>query len=281
MPRLLNADCHIHSEHSDGADGVFQMVEAGAKAGLDVMVMTDHLTLPYELDPTSDVSIPVAQLPFYRADVLAMDHLSRSKGGPEVLLGFECDWYPGCEGNIERWTVGAKVLLGSVHWVSGEGSEGWMDDDRDLHVWEELGADEVWRLYVDAWCRACESPANFDVMAHPDLARRFEAEGHAATIDLAPLYDRMAECAHDLGKRVELSTAGLRKPFHDYYPALALLERFRRAEVPITIGSDAHVAGDVAFGLADARRHAYEVGYRSQQVPHADGSWEECLLVEE
>lgn len=275
MTRLLHADCHVHSSYSDGEDDLLAMVEAGIAAGLDVMVLTDHLTLPTAMDPTADVSVAARDLPFYRADVLALDHLSRAKGGPEVVLGFECDWYPGSEANIARWSAGAKVRLGSVHWVGG----GWMDDAQDLSVYEELGADELWRRYVDAWCSACESPANFDVMAHPDLARRFEAEGWAPTIDLAPLYDRMAECAHDTGKRIELSTAGLRKPFADYYPARPLLERFRRAEVPITLGSDAHRACDVAFGLADARAHALEIGYREQQVPHADGSWETCTLA--
>ena len=275
--RYLNADCHLHSEYSDGESTMLAMVEAGAAAGLDVMVMTDHLTLPQTIDPTADVSIQERALPAYRADVLALDHLSRAKGGPEVVLGFECDWYPGCEEHIARWSAGAKVRLGSVHLVSGE----WIDDPDDLSIFEELGADEVWRRYVDAWCAACESPANFDVMAHPDLARRFEAEGWAPTIDLTPLYDRMAEAAHDTGRRVELSTAGLRKPFHDYYPARALLERFFAAEVPLTLGSDAHAARDVAPGLDAARAFAYEVGYRTQQVPHSSGEWELCSLISE
>ncbi len=273
--RFLNADCHVHSDYSDGDDTILAMVEAGAAAGLDVMAMTDHLTLPKEIDPTADVSVQERALPAYRADILALDHLSRSKGGPEVVLGFECDWYPGCEEHIARWSAGAKVRLGSVHLLGSW----WIDDADDLSIYEELGADEVWRRYVDAWCAACESPANFDVMAHPDLARRFEAEGWPATIDLAPLYDRMAEAAHSTGRRVEISTAGLRKPFDDYYPARALLERFRAAEVPITIGSDAHTTADLAYRLDAARAYALEAGYATQDVPHADGEWETCALA--
>ncbi len=272
--RFLNVDCHVHSDYSDGDDALLAMVEAGAAAHLDVMVMTDHLTLPRAMDPAADVSVAERALPFYKADVVAADHMSRAKGGPEVVLGFECDWYPGCEDKIERWSAGAKVRLGSVHWID----HGWMDDPEDLSLWEELGADELWRRYVDAWCAACESPVNFDVMAHPDLARRFEAEGWKATIDLVPLYDRMAEAARSTGRRIEISTAGLRKPFGDYYPALPLLERFFRAEVPVTIGSDAHRARDVGAGLESARAYAAKVGYRTQEVPHTDGSWETCAL---
>ena len=147
-----------------------------------------------------------------------------------------------------------------------------------LYGFEELGPDEVWRRYQRAWLAACQCDL-FDIMAHPDLAQRFVNAGFAPTIDLAPLWDEMVACAHDCGKRVELSTAGWRKGVGDYYPAEGLLERFFRAGVPISVGSDGHYPKDICDGIAQAYDHAARIGYRTVDVPRADGSWEQMPIV--
>ena len=264
-------DCHTHTSYSDGQDTAEANVAAAEAAGVAVMVATDHLTLPGPMDPAGAIGVAEGRLAERAADFAAA---AARHPGVEVVYGFECDWYEGCEEDTRRWSEGAVVRLGSVQWVSGR----WIDDVDDRTIWEELGPDEVWRRYVDAWCQACASPLDFDLMAHPDLAARFRAEGLAPTIDLAPLWDEMAACAHDTGRRIEISTAGLRKGVGAYYPSEGLLARFRHAEVPITFSSDAHRAEDVCWSIPEAQRYAYELGYRTFDVPHADGSWETMAL---
>ena len=61
-------------------------------------------------------------------------------------------------------------------------------------------------------------------------------------------------------------------------PAPELLRAFKRAEVPITVGSDAHTSADIAWGIRDAYAYAAAAGYREIEVPHADGSWETMPL---
>lgn len=264
-------DCHTHTFYSDGQDSPEANVAAAEAAGCKVLVATDHLTLPAEMDPKREIAVHEEDLSRRAADFAAAAERHPSV---EVVYGFECDWYEGCEANTERWSSGAVVRLGSIHWVGGR----WIDDVNDLSIWEDLGADEVWRRYVDAWCTACASPLNFDTMAHPDLAARFRNEGYPATMDLTPLYKRMAECAHDTHRRIEVSTAGLRKTVGGYYPTPELLRAFKRAEVPITVGSDAHTSADIAWGIRDAYAYAAAAGYREIEVPHADGSWETMPL---
>ena len=291
-------DCHTHTLFSDGEATFEENVRAAAAVGCRVLVSTDHLTLPASMDRIGECMVSVAQLPEHRAAFEAARTLA-AKIAPELELvyGFECDWYKGCEPLVEQWSAGAVVRLGSVHWLGDPGdinggsfgepeatcgapagqpgsASGCIDNGDDLHIWRELGPDEVWRRYADTWCRACESPLAFDSMAHPDLAMRFANEGFAPSVDLAPLWDQMAACAHDTGRRIEVSTAGLRKTVGDYYPTRGLLERFAHAGVPITFGSDAHRACDICWGIRDAQRYAFACGYRSFDAPHADGSWE-------
>ena len=276
LPPGSIVDCHTHTRFSDGAATFEEMARAAEAAGCAVLVSTDHLTLPAgPMDPAGEVQVVESDLPAHRA---AWEAARDAHPALEMVYGFECDWYPGCEEAVARWSAGAGLRLGSVHWLGDASGGAWIDDPSDLRVWHELGPDEVWRRYVGAWCAACESPLAFDVMAHPDLPARMVPEGLVATIDLAPLWDEMAACARYCGRRVELSTAGWRKGVGDWYPSRGLLERFRRAGVPISVGSDAHRAEDVCWGVRDAYAHAWDVGYRSADVPRADGSWEPMPL---
>lgn len=291
-------DCHTHTSFSDGTSTFEENVRAAAAAGCRVLVSTDHLALPASLDEACEVQVPLSRLVEHRAAFEAARGLANEIAPElELIYGFECDWYPGCEEYVRTWSEGAVVRIGSVHYIGSPGDiatgaaeqpgtegtpqanqiypdSGWIDYAEDKHVWENLGADEVWRRYVDTWCKACESPLEFDTMAHPDLAARFTNDGFTPTIDLSRLWDQMVECAHDTGRRVEVSTAGLRKTTASYYPSAGLLHRFAKAGVPITTGSDAHRAVDVCWGIQEAYRYAYAAGYRSIELPHADGSWE-------
>ena len=71
----------------------------------------------------------------------------------------------------------------------------------------------------------------------------------------------MAACAHDTHRRIEVSTAGMRKSVNDYYPTRGMLERFAHADVPIAFGSDAHRAYDICWGIRDA----YAFAHRSEE----------------
>ena len=197
MPACPLVDCHTHTSFSDGHASFEDNVRAAAAAGCRVMVSTDHLTLPASMDANCEVQVVEGDLPAHR---LAFEDARKlaAQIAPELtfIYGFECDWYEGCEPLVERWSQGAVVRLGSVHWIGNPGDIaagaagtagtenvarpdtpdslcGWIDDDTNLHVWENLGVRGVWERYVDDWCRACESSLNFDVMAHPDLVMRW------------------------------------------------------------------------------------------------------------
>ena len=268
-------DCHTHTFFSDGEGTFEENIRAALAAGCTTLASTDHLTLPHDMDPDCECSVPETDLQEHRESfVRVQERLAAGEFGEagkrlELVYGFEADWYEGCEENIAKWRGDAVFLLGSIHFIDGMA----IDYAKEMDIWDSWGADTVWRTYADRWCTACSSTADFDSMAHPDLVKLFSNSGYAPSIPLEPLWDRMAEAARESRVHVELSTAGLRKPCDDFYPAAGLLERFCHAGVPLTVGSDGHTPGTICYEIERAYDFARKAGYRSIDAPTADGSW--------
>lgn len=297
MPLPEIVDCHTHTFFSDGEGTFEENVRAALAAGCTTLASTDHLTLPREMDPDCECSVPETDLNELRESFLnvqeqaAAGEFGEAGKRLELVYGFEADWYEGCEANIARWRGDAVFLLGSIHFIDGMA----IDYDKEMDIWDDWGPDAVWRAYVERWCRACfcgrdgarptnapsstdPSRARFDSMAHPDLVKLFSSSGYAPSIPLEPLWDQMAEAAREAGVHVELSTAGLRKPCADFYPAAGLLERFQRAGVPLTVGSDGHTPGTICWEIKRAYAFAHAAGYRSIDAPTAAGEWRTIAL---
>lgn len=120
LPARSIVDTHTHTRFSDGVGTFEENFAAATAAGCRVLVATDHLTLPAAMDPAGEVQVVEADLAAHRA---AFDAAAAAHPEVEGIYGFECDWYPGCEDNIARWSAGAVVRLGSVHWLARSRAE--------------------------------------------------------------------------------------------------------------------------------------------------------------
>lgn len=263
-------DCHTHTRYSDGEPTIEQNVARAAELGLTTIACTDHFVLPADIDPLCEVSVPADRVSAYMADVAAA-----RAAHPEidVVLGWECDYYDGCEAYLERYRGGATFLLGSVHMLERR----WIDDGDDLSYWDEHGTQAVWERYFATWCAACACPVGFSSMAHPDLVRKFGRIPQDGAL-LARLFDEAAQAAREAGVHIEVSSAGLTTACHGFYPTSALLVAFCRAGVPITVGSDAHNVARIGDHIAALYDYAYTAGYRSVDVPTSDGGWRKVDL---
>jgi histidinol-phosphatase (PHP family) len=242
-------DYHMHLRDPDERivhtlEAVELFVETASARGVDEIGFTEHVyyfhqtrsvwTLPYQTERC------VYDLDGY-VDVV----LEAKRRGLPVKLGLEVD-YVG-----ERQDELAAVLdaypwdylLGSVHWIDGEGV------DQQPGIWANAAVDEVWRRYFAALVELASS-GHVDVLAHPDLAKIF---GNRPDRIEYPLLDGVA---------LEISTAGLRKPVGELYPAAAMLA----SRPAITLASDAHVPADVGRDLERAVAHAREAGYETLTV---------------
>jgi histidinol-phosphatase (PHP family) len=78
--------------------------------------------------------------------------------------------------------------------------------------------------------------------------------------DLRRFYELAMDGIADSDVAIEVSTAGLRKPVGEIYPAPPLLEMCLEAGRPVALSSDAHVPGDLGHEYERAVAWLADVG---------------------
>jgi histidinol-phosphatase (PHP family) len=152
--------------------------------------------------------------------------------------------------------------VGSVHFLGDLAV-----DHPDFDIWDARGArvDEVWRRYFETLGEAARTGL-FDILAHPDLVKVWGGERPRPDGDLRRFYDLAMDGIAEARPAVEVSTAGLRKPAGELYPAPAFLEMCLEAGCPVALSSDAHAPGDVGAGYERALETLDRLGVRELAV---------------
>jgi histidinol-phosphatase (PHP family) len=196
-------------------------------------------------------SLEIWQHPFWRGwardDI--DDYCAFVREETDLKLGIEADFVPGREDRTAALLDGRDwdYVVGSVHFL-GETA---VDYDR-YDVWTSgESPDRVWRRYFE-WLGEAAMSGLFDVLAHPDLVKHWGRERPWPERDPRYYYEVAMEGIAESGVAVELSTAGLRKPVGEIYPARALLEMVVDAGNPIALSSDAHAPEHLGFGYDQA-----------------------------
>jgi histidinol-phosphatase (PHP family) len=127
-------------------------------------------------------------------------------------------------------------IVGSVHFLR----EAAVDMRGDWDVWRSGDPDKVWARYFETLGEAART-GMFDILAHPDLVKVWGSEVPRPEGDLRRFYELAVDGIAESGVAIEVSTAGLRKPVGEIYPAPALLELCLEAGSPVALSSDAHV----------------------------------------
>jgi histidinol-phosphatase (PHP family) len=191
-------------------------------------------------------ALDVWQHPFWREnavdDLDAYVEFAREQG---LKVGVEADFVPGREDRMANLLDGRDwdYVIGSVHFVGDEAV-----DHPDWDVWSARSVDpeKVWRRYFE-WLGEAARSGLFDVLAHPDLVKVWGGERPRPDGDLRRFYELAIEGIADAGIAIEVSTAGLRKPVGERYPAEPFLAMCLEAGCPIVLNSDAHHPRHVGF----------------------------------
>jgi histidinol-phosphatase (PHP family) len=251
---VTQIDYHVHSTHSgDGRISIEEMCRLAVERGLTEIAFSDHL----DNNPDDDCFGLFDAAAFCR-DV---DECRERFGDRLVILkGAEIGephLYPG---EIERILDGEQFdfLTGGIHWVGNAVVS--VDCQAGQTDWVAL-----YHAYFDEVLKAVEC-ANFDVLAHFDLVKRFGVK-YLGPFSIEPYRERIEAILRamiDRGIALEVNTSGYRQPCGEPFPALETLRLYREfgGEL-ITIGSDAHRPEHLGFGLERGMELIREAGFEA------------------
>jgi histidinol-phosphatase (PHP family) len=134
-------------------------------------------------------------------------------------------------------------VVGSVHFIGDDAV-----DHEGFDIWDGTGdPDRVWSRYFETLAAAARSGL-FDILAHPDLVKVWGRGRPLPDRDPRAHYEPAVEAIAETGVAVEVSTAGLRKPVGELYPAPAFAEMCVEAGAAFALSSDAHLPEHVGYG---------------------------------
>ncbi len=232
--------------------------ETASERGITELGVAEHI---YRFSAALDIW----EHPFWRR--YANDDLDAYCGfvreETDLKLGIETDFVPGREDRIATVLDRCEwdYVVGSVHFLRDHSV-----DAEDFSIWGTgESAEKVWRRYFETVAESALSGL-YDVIAHPDLVKVWGEHAPRPDRDPRYFYEPAVEAFAEAGVAVELSTAGLRKPVAEIYPAGAYLEMILDAGCPIALSSDAHVPEQIGFEYERAVELLQEAGVRELAV---------------
>jgi histidinol-phosphatase (PHP family) len=170
------------------------------------------------------------------------------RGETDLKLGIEADFVAGREDRMANLLDARDwdYVVGSVHFLRDSAVD--MDE---WDVWTSGDPEKIWRQYFETLGEAART-GMYDILAHPDLVKVWGKARPRPDGDLRRFYDLAMEGIAESGVAIEVSTAGLRKPVGEIYPARAFLEMCLEAGRPVALSSDAHVPDQLGYGYDQA-----------------------------
>lgn len=266
-PRPL-IDYHMHSAVTiDGRMSEAQACERAILLGIREIAFTNHVML---IEPEYTIS-PAAFAEHWERVQVCQERY------PEltIRLGLEMDYYEGREAEIAATidqyeaVVGGQLdlVLGSMHHLYGVF---FSNKSVAPMFFKNKNTGSLYHDYFILATKAVQSHL-FDVMAHPDLIKKYEGE-------LSPhlpfeLYQDVVEpyldalLASDIG--LEVNTKGFKRKVGEAYPSadmmMLYLSKARELgkEPLITLGSDAHKVDDVGGCIMEGAEMLIKLGQDS------------------
>jgi histidinol-phosphatase (PHP family) len=252
-------DYHLHLRPDDtgeaghyfSEENVDRYLAAAEEHGIDELGVSEHV---YRFTQ----SLEIWRHPYWEGQATDdLDAYCEFVRTTPLRLGIECDFVPGSEDRLARLLErDFDYVVGSIHFLGEQGAV----DDRRYDIWDEIGdADELWATYF-RWQAELARSGLFDIVSHPDLVKIWGPDRPEPRRDPRFHYEPLVEAISESGIAVEVSTAGLRKPVGEIYPARALAEMCVDAGAEFALSSDAHSPDQVGYGYDQALEFLADLG---------------------
>lgn len=247
---------HNHSNFSDGASSLEDMVCAGKAAGLEILGISDHWVVPpFEGSDSSEWSMDLSRLDEY-VETLQKLKKEYETSNFSLKIGLEVDFFFENINEVIKnlQTYPLDYLIGSVHY-SGKFSV-----DHDAADWLPLDEDAKHEVCMEYWKKlegaaACSA---FSFIGHLDLPKKF------ALIDnsrYTPQAIKVLDAVQQNNGCIELNTAGWYKPCQAPYPDFELLQEAYKRNIAVTVNADAHCPEHLTRGFVEAQALLKQAGY--------------------
>lgn len=268
-------DYHVHLERAGlSRDNALRFIECAQARGLSEIAFTEHAYNFVECAPLLRRSEYVSMHghAFRIDEYVALVEDLKDEGFP-VKLGIEMDYVPETVDDAAAFLSGRPfdLVIGSVHWIGEWGF------DITASSWNGMDVEWAYSRYFELACAAAASGI-FDVIGHPDVIKVFGARigagsggGRDATrgeprLTLAGYYDALVSAVVASGTCLEVSSAGLRRPVGEAYPAMDLLRLACERGAAVTLASDAHEPEEVGSRYDELVKWAQAADYRTITV---------------
>lgn len=252
----MKTNYHTHTTWCDGRDDASAIVRTAIRRGFREIGFSSHAMLPGEMEKDGNLTRATATECFAEIRALA----EKVAGEIPVLCGVEADYVPGSAEPSRATYADFKpdYVIGSVHWVVAPDGVPVPVDVSPESLFEGVrdhfagSAETFVRAYFRAE-REMVAGFDFDLAAHPDLVRKFNAR-HPWFDESASWYleeiERTADALAQSGKYVEVNTGAIARGWLDEpYPSRRFRDALRDRGVRFVLSSDAHSADaiDAAF----------------------------------
>ncbi|GIM30013.1 histidinol phosphate phosphatase [Clostridium polyendosporum] len=251
------SDYHIHTNNSfDSNETMTVMCEQAIVEGIDEICFTEHFSV--KEGSKSNGFIDFSK---YFSEINACRDIFKGKitmkMGIEIGEPFEDEYKLSCE----LTKLPFDFLLGSVHNIGFGGISRYIEG-RDNK--------EIWDAYFKELSKLSSSQY-VDVVAHLDLMKRYSYDSHG-NYSYEYYRDVIAEVLRGIiknDKGIEVNTSGLRSSVKETMPSISVLKLYKEigGEI-VTIGSDAHVKGDVGRDIRYAVNMLSELGFKYLYTYH-------------
>jgi histidinol-phosphatase (PHP family) len=253
LTMINTVDYHTHTELCGHASGsVDDYILEAIKKNLKEIGFSDHAPLPEGL--REGITMLPEETEYYIN--LIEEKKQKYKDQIEVKIGFEID-FPITDTLDRKYLNDTRLdyLIGSCHFLGD-----WAFDHPDNI--NEFNNRDINKIYIEYYKIILDliQSGYFNIVGHFDLVKKF---GHRAKADFAKTVEKMAlSVAQKKNLAVELNTAGIRKPVAEIYPSDDIINIFYNANVPVTLGSDAHKPEEVGYLFNKAVEKIKKAGYR-------------------
>jgi histidinol-phosphatase (PHP family) len=258
IEKMKKENHHTHTTGSDGNLKPEELVKLAIKKKFDVLGITDHYSIPPGFRNSDNEDYEYYSKEHY-GEIRKLQKKYKDKIKIEVNVEF--DWIKDYANWIKKEALKRTYDLRfvSIHYLE--------DGDRKVPLdWKEEGFLDSVRYFgsvkkVVKWyyknLRQAVKSGCFDVVSHLDIIKIWN-KNKKFFDDGESWYKKEVLKTLDLISRkkmkLDLNSAGLRKPCKEQYPAEWIVGEAKKRNIPLLIGTDAHKVDELESGLGNIQK---------------------------